>query len=204
MMASSGESLAKNRERAMNRQDFEVRAASDVAFSASVKAVQKRLGSRAAYRRMEQGDGWQTEITAELAAFIAERNSFYMATASADGQPYIQHRGGPKGFLRVLDDKTLAFVDFAGNRQYITLGNLAENDRAFLFLMDYAHQRRVKLWGRARVVENDADLIAELMPARTAARGERVIVFEVVAWDVNCRQHIPRKVDVKDGDVESD
>jgi predicted pyridoxine 5'-phosphate oxidase superfamily flavin-nucleotide-binding protein len=174
------------------------RPASDVAFSPAVKAAQTRLGSRAAYRRMEEGDGWETTVTPELEAFIRERNSFYLGTASADGQPYIQHRGGPKGFLRVLDPRTLAFVDFAGNRQYVSLGNLAENDRAFLFLMDYARRRRIKIWGRARAVEDDPELVARLMPAGTPARPERVIVFEIAAWDVNCPKHIPQKLDLDD------
>jgi uncharacterized protein len=126
---------------------------SDVGFTASVKAVQERRGSRKAYRRMEERGGWETRVTPELAAFLAERDSAYLATATSAGQPYIQHRGGPKGFIRVLDDKTLGFADFIGNRQYITTGNLAENDRAFLFLMDYAHRQRIKIWGKARVVE---------------------------------------------------
>lgn len=172
------------------------RPASDVAFSASVKAAQERLGSRAAYRRMEEKGGFRSAVTAELQEFIAERNSFYLATASSDGQPYVQHRGGPRGFLRVLDESTLGFVDYAGNRQYITLGNLAENPRVCLFLMDYANQARVKIWGSARVVEDDPALLAELLPASATARAERVIVVDVVAWDANCRQHIPRLVEL--------
>ena len=168
---------------------------SDVAFTPAVKAEQSRRGSRARYRRVEEGDGWETRITPELAAFLAERNSVYLATASAAGQPYVQHRGGPRGFLRVLDERRLGFADFAGNRQYITLGNLAENERAFLFAMDYSERRRVKLWGRARVVEGDAALLGRLAPAGCAARPERAILFEVEAWDVNCRQHIPVKLD---------
>ncbi|HTJ84501.1 MAG TPA: pyridoxamine 5'-phosphate oxidase family protein [Polyangiaceae bacterium] len=171
---------------------------SDVAFSPSVKAQQERMGSRAAYRRMEEGDGWETTITPELAAFLAERDSFYLATASADGQPYIQHRGGPRGFLRPVDARTLGFVEFSGNRQYITLGNLAENDRAFIFLMDYARRRRIKIWGRARVIEDDRALIEKLMPAGTKARPERVILIDVAAWDTNCPQHIPQKIDGAD------
>lgn len=174
------------------------RPASDVAFTPSVKNAQERLGSRAGYRRMEQGEGWETTVSPELAAFLAERDSFYLATASADGQPYIQHRGGPKGFLRVLDDKTLGFVDFAGNKQYITLGNLAENDRALLFLMDYARRRRIKIWGHARVIEGDEAFIARLLPPGSKGRPERVIVFDVTAWDVNCPQHIPQKIDAPD------
>jgi uncharacterized protein len=170
---------------------------SDIAFTPSVKAVQERKGSRAAYRRVEGRGGWRTKITPDLAAFLAERDSAYLATASEAGQPYIQHRGGPKGFIRVIDEETLAFADFSGNRQYITTGNLAENDRAYLFLMDYARRRRVKIWGRAKVVE-DAETIAKLMPADYAARPEQAIVFTVEAWDTNCPQHIPQKFDAAD------
>lgn len=172
--------------------------ASDVAFTPSVKAAQSARGSRATYRRMEEGDGWETTITPELRDFLAERDSAYLATASAEGQPYVQHRGGPRGFIRVVDEHTLAFADFAGNRQYITVGNLAENDRAFLFLMDYANRRRIKLWGRARVIEGDAARLRGLMPEGYRAKGERVIEFTVEAWDVNCPQHIPRKFDEAD------
>jgi predicted pyridoxine 5'-phosphate oxidase superfamily flavin-nucleotide-binding protein len=166
---------------------------SDVAFSPSVKAVQRRRGSRDAYARMEQKGGWSDRITPELAAFIAERDSCYLGTASADGQPYIQHRGGPKGFLRVLDDRTLGLADYRGNRQYITTGNLAENDRAFLFLMDYANRRRVKIWARARVVEDDQALLERLMPSDAKARPEQAILLTLDAWDVNCPQHITRR-----------
>jgi uncharacterized protein len=172
--------------------------ASDVAFTQAVKQAQTERGSRAAYRRMELGDGWDTTVTPELAAFLAERDSFYLATASVDGQPYIQHRGGPKGVLRVIDDKTLGFADYGGNRQYISVGNLSENDRAFLFLMDYERRRRVKIWGRARVVEGDPALLEQLMQPGYAAKLERAIVFEIAAWDVNCPQHIPQKLDSAD------
>ncbi len=171
---------------------------SDVAFTPTVKAVQERRGSRAAYRKMEDRGGWQTSITPDLRAFLEQRDSAFLGTANAAGQPYIQHRGGPKGFIKVLDDKTLAFADFAGNRQYITTGNLLENDRAFLFLMDYAHRQRVKIWGRARVVEDDPALLERLMPKGYKAHGEQAIVFTVEAWDVNCHQHIPQKFDAAD------
>jgi len=164
----------------------------DIAFSPAVKSVQERRGSRAAYARVEQKGGWATTLDPSLAGFIAEIRSFYLATASKDGQPYVQHRGGPPGFLRVLDDKTLAFADFAGNRQYITTGNLAENPRAMIFLMDYAHRRRVKIWGTARVVENDAELNARLFPEGYKARVDAVILFTIEAWDANCPQHIPQ------------
>ncbi|MFZ2017760.1 MAG: pyridoxamine 5'-phosphate oxidase family protein [Methyloceanibacter sp.] len=165
---------------------------SDIAFSPSVKAVQERRGSRAGYAKMETKGGFAVEIDDDLAAFIADQRSFYLATANAEGQPYIQHRGGPKGVLRVLDDRTLAFADFAGNRQYISTGNLAENPKAMIFLMDYANRKRVKIWGTARVVENDPELVAKLFPGAYRARGEAAIIFTVEAWDVNCPQHIPQ------------
>lgn len=171
--------------------------ASDVAFSPAVKAIQARKGSREAYARSEQR-GWRTEVDENLEAFLADANSFYFATASADGQPYIQHRGGPKGFLKVLDKQTLAFADYAGNQQFITQGNLSENPRAYVFVMDYAHRRRVKIWGEARVVEDDEALTTSLMPKGYRARPEQVILFKIAAWDTNCPQHIPQKFDAAD------
>lgn len=168
---------------------------SDVAMTDAVKAVQTRKGSRHGYARMEQRGAWATRITPDLAAFIAGLNSVFLGTASAGGQPYIQHRGGPPGFLRVLDERTIGFADFAGNRQYITQGNLAENAKAILFLIDYATQQRVKIWGEARVVEDDPALVASLMPANYEAKPEQAILFTVSAWDVNCPQHIPPRVD---------
>ncbi|KYK45749.1 pyridoxamine 5'-phosphate oxidase [Bradyrhizobium liaoningense] len=171
--------------------------ASDVAFSPAVKAIQARKGSREAYARSEQR-GWRTEVDDNLAAFLADANSFYFATASVDGQPYIQHRGGPKGFLKVLDKQTLAFTDYAGNQQFITQGNLSENPKAYIFVMDYAHRRRVKIWGEARVVEDDEALTASLMPKGYRARPEQVILFKIAAWDTNCPQHIPQKFDAND------
>jgi hypothetical protein len=170
---------------------------SDVAFTPAVKAIQTRKGSREPYGRVEQR-GWRTEVDENLASFLAEASSFYLATASAEGQPYIQHRGGPKGFLKVLDSKTLAFADYAGNQQYLTQGNLSENPRAYIFVMDYAHRRRVKIWGEARVVEDDAALTASLMPKGYRARPEQVILFKITAWDTNCPQHIPQKFDASD------
>ncbi|HBC06733.1 MAG TPA: pyridoxamine 5'-phosphate oxidase [Rhodospirillaceae bacterium] len=164
---------------------------SDVAFTETVKAIQERKGSRKGYARMEDKGGWADRVTDDLAAFIAARDSFYMATATADGQPYIQHRGGKPGFLKVLDDKTLAFADFSGNRQYLTQGNLEDNPKAFIFLMDYANRRRIKIWGRARMVEDDAELIRRLTDADYAeGTPERAVLFEITAWDVNCPQHI--------------
>ena len=172
--------------------------ASDVAFTPTVKAIQERKGSRHAYARMEAGDGWNTTIPPDLAAFIAAQTSVFLGTANPAGQPYIQHRGGPAGFLHVRDDKTIAFADFRGNRQYITLGNLAENSKAFLFLIDYAQRRRVKIWGDARAVEDDPALLAELMPRNYKSRGEQVILFRVEAWDANCPQHIPQRFEAAD------
>jgi predicted pyridoxine 5'-phosphate oxidase superfamily flavin-nucleotide-binding protein len=166
---------------------------SDVAFTAAVKAIQSRKGSRAGYASMEQRGSWETRITPELAEFIGRQASVFLATASADGQPYIQHRGGPPGFIRVLDDKTLGFADFAGNRQYITLGNLSENTKAFIFLIDYQNRQRLKLWGEARVVEDDPELIKKLKPDGYRARVEQAILFTVSAWDSNCPQHIPQR-----------
>jgi hypothetical protein len=171
---------------------------SDIAFTSTVKALQTARGSRGTYARMEARGGFRTRVTEELAEFLGSVDTAYLATANADGQPYAQHRGGPKGFIRVIDEHTIGFADFAGNRQYISIGNLAENDHAFLFLMDYAHRRRIKLWGRARVVEGDADLTAQLMPDDYHARPERVILFAIEAWDENCRQHIPQKFDASD------
>ena len=166
--------------------------ASDVAFTPAVKAIQARRGSRDHFAKAEERGGWRTNITSDLAGFLAEARSFYLATASADGQPYVQHRGGPPGFLRVLDERTLGFADFKGNRQYITTGNLADNPRAFIFIMEYAQRRRIKLWGRARVVSDDPALLARLWPEGYEARPEQIIVFEVEAWDTNCPQHIPQ------------
>ena len=173
----------------------EITYASDVAFTPTVKAIQTRKGSRANYARMEQGGSWETQITPDLLAFIAAQTSFYMATVNGEGQPYIQHRGGPAGFLHVLDEHTLAFADFAGNRQYISAGNLSENPKTHLFLMDYENRQRIKMWGEARVVEGDTELMARLMPANYKARPEQVIVFKVTAWDANCPQHIPVRLD---------
>lgn len=170
--------------------------ASDVAFTETVKRIQSERGSRRSYERMERTKGgFANAITPEVAAFIAERDSMYIATANAAGQPYVQHRGGPRGFLKVIDPRTLAFADFVGNRQYITTGNLAENDRAFLFLMNYADAERIKIWGRARVVTNDGALFKQLADPSHGARVEQALVFDVSAWDANCPQHIPRLVD---------
>lgn len=172
--------------------------ASDVAFTATVKAIQARKGSRSAYARMEQSGSWERSITPELKAEIEAQTSVFLATASAQGQPYIQHRGGPPGFLQVLDERTIGFADFAGNRQYITQGNLEDNPKAHLFLIDYARRRRIKIWGTARVVEGDAALLKKLMPEGYRARPEQVLLLTVTAWDVNCPQHIPQRFEAAD------
>src|SRR6201995_4429874 len=171
---------------------------SDVAFTPAVKAIQTRKGSRDAYAHVEENGGWRTEVDDNLAGFLANTNSFYLAPANAAGQPYIQHRGGPKGFIRVLDKSTLAFADYSGNRQFITQGNLSENPKANIFLIDYAHRRRVKIWGEARVVDDDPALLKSLMPQGYKARPEQVILFRIAAWDTNCPQHIPQKFDAAD------
>jgi len=166
---------------------------SDIVFTPSVKALQKARGSRHAYARMEQGRGWPTAITDDIRGFIEAQTSVFLATANGQGQPYIQHRGGPAGFLHVLDERTIAFADFSGNRQFVTTGNLADNPKAQLFLMDYAHRQRLKIWGEARV-EVDPALVERLMPPGYKARAEQAIVFSVKAWDANCPQHIPQLV----------
>jgi predicted pyridoxine 5'-phosphate oxidase superfamily flavin-nucleotide-binding protein len=168
------------------------RPSSDVAFTPTVKAIQAERGSRNGYAKMEEKGGWRTTISSDLAGFLGEVRSFYLATANAEGHPYIQHRGGPPGFLRIVDERTLGFADFKGNRQYVTTGNLADNPRAFIFIMDYAHRRRIKLWGRARIVADDPALLARLWPEGYEARPEQIILFEVEAWDTNCPQHIPQ------------
>ncbi len=166
---------------------------SDIAFTPAVKAIQSLNGSRSSYAKMEERGSWQTTATPDLATFLAALDMFYLGTANAEGQPYIQYRGGPPGLLKVIDDKTLGFADFAGNRQYITLGNLSENPKAFIFLMDYAHSRRIKLWGSASVVENNSELFESLQDPNYPGRVERAILFNIEAWDVNCPQHIHKR-----------
>lgn len=169
-----------------------------VAFSPSVKEIQQQRGSRRAFANVEPRLGYQSPTVEELSDFLSQVDTAFLATASADGLPYAQHRGGPKGFIKILDEHTLGFADFVGNRQYITTGNLAENDRAFLILMDYAERRRIKIWGHARVVRDDAELLAKLMPEGYRARPDQAILFDVEAWDINCPQHIPMKLDASD------
>ncbi len=173
---------------------------SDVAFTDTVKAVQLRKGSRDAYARVEGAGGFETVITPELRAFVAQQTSVFLATANADNQPYIQHRGGPAGFLHVLDERTIAFADYRGNKQFITTGNLIDNPKVHLFLIDYAQRQRVKIWGEAKVVASadDSALLRALTPESYPARIEQAIVIRVHAWDANCPQHIPRRVEAAD------
>lgn len=166
---------------------------SDIAFTPAVKAIQSEKGSRSSYSRMEERGGWQTTVTPELEAFLADLDMFYLGTSNAEGQPYIQYRGGVPGFLKVIDKKTLGFADFGGNRQYISWGNLRENSKAFIFLMDYVHSRRIKLWGNAKVVEGNAALEEKLRDPDYPGKVERVILFEIAAWDINCPQHIHKR-----------
>ena len=171
---------------------------SDIAFTPSVKAIQEKFRSRSSYSRMEQMSGWQNEVTPQLKDFLSTMDSFYLSTSNVSGQPYSQHRGGPKGFLKGIDNKTLAFADFSGNRQYITAGNLSENNKAFIFLMDYPNKTRIKIWGTAKVVEDDKELLNSLSDPSYKARLERAIVFTVEAWDMNCPQHIKQRFTTED------
>ncbi len=166
---------------------------SDIAFTPAVKAIQQQRGSRASYARMERGPGWQTSATPDLAEFIANLDMFYLGTANSLGQPYIQYRGGPPGFLKIVDEHTLGFADFGGNCQYITLGNLSENPKAFIFLMDYVNSQRVKLWGTAKVVDDAPELLEKLRDSTYPGKVERAILFTIEAWDVNCSQHIHQR-----------
>ena len=166
---------------------------SDIAFTPTATAIPLRKGSRTASARMEADGGFPTAIDEELAAFIAAQTSFFLGTANASGQPYIQHRGGPPGFLRVLDGRTLGLADFAGNRQYITQANLQDNPKVFLFLIDYANRRRIKLWGTAEVIEGDEALNARLAAPGYKARVEQAILIRLQAWNANCPQHIPQR-----------
>ena len=170
---------------------------SDIAFTPAVKSIQTTKGSRASYARMEEGGSWETKVTPELEAFLADLDMFYLGTSNVAGQPYIQYRGGSPGFLKKVDERTLGFADFGGNRQYITLGNLSDNPKAFIFLMDYARSRRIKLWGKARVVESDPQLLEKLRDPSYPGKVERAILFEIEAWDVNCPQHIHKRFSQK-------
>lgn len=166
---------------------------SDIAFTSAVKTIQNQKRSRGSYARMERTFGWQTTITPNLEEFVAKLDMLYLGTANSEGQPYIQYRGGPPGFLKVIDEHTFGFADFGGNRQYISVGNLSENPKAFLFLMDYVNSQRIKVWGTAHVVEGDADLLQRLSDPSYPGKVERAILFTVEAWDVNCQQHIHQR-----------
>jgi predicted pyridoxine 5'-phosphate oxidase superfamily flavin-nucleotide-binding protein len=171
---------------------------SDIAFTPAVKAAQELRGSRDGYEKAMARHDWGEQVTPALADFIAERDSFYLGTASKDGQPYIQHRGGPKGFLKVLDERRLAFPDYRGNRQYISVGNLDENDKAFIFLMDYPNRQRIKVWGRAEYVDGDSEVLRAVADTEYAAKPERAVVFHIEAWDSNCPQHITPRYTVEE------
>jgi uncharacterized protein len=163
----------------------------EIAFTPNVKNEQERGGSRRSYARMEQGDDHHDRLGANEAAFIAERDSFYMATVSETGWPYIQHRGGPAGFVRILDEKTVGFADFAGNRQYVSVGNIQSNDRVSLFFMDYPNQTRLKILGRVRLVGADeSKLLEQFQLSDYRARVERGMIITVEGFDWNCPQHI--------------
>jgi uncharacterized protein len=164
----------------------------DIVLTPAARLEQEKRGTAKAYAR-KIASGYPDRVTPDLAGFIAELDTAFLGTASADGAPYIQHRGGPKGFIKVLDGKTLGFADFAGNKQYITISNLAGNDRAYLFLVDFANRQRIKVWGRARVVENDPALMERLVDPGYRARPERAILFTIEAWDINCSQHITER-----------
>lgn len=170
---------------------------SDIVFTPAARRAQAKRGSEKIYAK-KSAAGFPDRVTPDLAGFIAELDTAFLATVSAEAAPYIQHRGGPKGFIKVIDDKTLGFADFAGNRQYITISNLEQNDRAFLFLLDFANRQRIKLWGRARVVEDDPALLAKLVDQGYRARPERAILFTIDAWDINCSQHITERYTVSE------
>lgn len=171
-----------------------VRAFTQLAFSPAVKAAQARHGVREHAARIEQREPANSRLNDDLMGFVATADSFFIGTASRDGWPHVQHRGGPAGFLKVLDDRTLAFANYAGNRQYITTGNLSENNRVVLFLIDYERGRRLKIWGRATVVEDDPALLERVRDPDYPAAAESVIRIAVEAWDLNCRQHFPKLV----------
>jgi uncharacterized protein len=170
------------------------RPTSDIAFTPSVKSVQSAKGSRDNYARMEASGGWETTVTPRLTSFLKDLDMFYLGTSNADGQPYIQYRGGSPGFLKAIDAQTLAWAEFGGNRQFISFGNLEDNPKAFIFLMDYENSRRIKIWGRAKVVEDDPELMASLSDPDYDAEVQRAVVFTIEAWDVNCPQHIHKRV----------
>jgi len=176
---------------------------SDIAFTDAVKRAQEEKGSRSIYSNVEQRGSWEYTVTPHLRDFLAERDSFYISTVNSEGYPYIQHRGGPKGFLKVIDSHTLGFADYSGNRQYISYGNLQENNKVCLFFMDYPNRARIKLWGKAEITEDDSQLIDRLSVMDYKAQVERVYIIHIEAWDRNCPQHIvPRYTRQEINDLE--
>jgi predicted pyridoxine 5'-phosphate oxidase superfamily flavin-nucleotide-binding protein len=173
---------------------------SDIAFTTTVKEFQEKFNSRKSYERMEQFGGWQSEVTPELKYFLSTIDSFYLGTSNAEGQPYIQHRGGPKGFLKILDNKRLIIADYAGNKQFISIGNLKENNKGFIFLMDYPNRTRIKIWVTINVIFDDKELLDSLADPLYKARVERAMVFTIDAWDANCTQHIKQRFTSEDID----
>lgn len=171
---------------------------SEVAFSPTVREVQTRKGSRDRYAKVDESGSWTGSLNPQMIDFISKQRSFFISSVSADGQPYIQHRGGPPGFLKALNHNTLAFADFRGNQQFITQGNLEDNSKSFIFLMDYETRQRLKLWGNARVIEDDKTLVSSLMPDDYEAQSEQAIIFEISLWNMNCRQHIPQRYEAAD------
>ncbi|MEL6768034.1 MAG: pyridoxamine 5'-phosphate oxidase family protein [Pseudomonadota bacterium] len=163
-----------------------------IAFTPTVRAEQERLGSRAMYARADGGDPFNDVLGEAEAAFIGTRDSFYLGSVSETGWPYIQHRGGPEGFLKVLGPRQLGFADFRGNRQYVTLGNLKGDDRVSLFLMDYARRGRLKIFGHARATEDPAVLEQLALPGYRA-KVERGMLIDVEGFDWNCPQHITER-----------
>ena len=173
----------------------------EIAFTETVKTIQEQLGSRRGYSRREGGDrDFNNVLGPQEAAFIGDRDSFYMASVSETGWPYVQHRGGPNGFVRVLDEKTIGFVDYSGNRQYVSVGNLINDDRVLLFFMDYPNRTRLKLLARARIVApEETEILTKLTPADNQARIERGFLLTVEAFDWNCPQHITPRFAAEQG-----
>ena len=170
---------------------------SDIAFSESVKKQQEKMGSRAIYQKMAEKRDWQQKLTM-IMPFIRDRDSFYMASVNADGQPYIQHRGGPKGFLKIIDEHHLGFADYSGNRQYISVGNFDDNNKVHLFLMDYPNRTRIKIWGEATVIDKNDPELQFLYDEKYGSQVERFIKIKVTAWDANCPQHIQQRYTVEE------
>ena len=172
------------------------RAFAEIAFTPSVRAIQETNGSSASYAKLLSPDAQGgNELSEKEAEFIRNRDGFYQATVSETGWPYVQFRGGPRGFLKVLDATTIAYADFRGNRQYLSIGNLSKNERISLFLMDYPNRRRLKLWGRASTIDlrDNLRLVEQLHDSTYPARPERSVIIKVEAYDWNCPSHIPQR-----------